>query len=283
MWVISVEGVELKSDDMEVEEFMGDYKFDQFYYTEDESSEHYLSEIEGLSENEYIRLYKGRMKCPECKGPQLSLVKKEGNAFLRTYPNHPHVLVAGKKCIYECDTASKQVMEEYVKELREKKKIKSLLEATMRKLFKQDTESNVRPTISGNKSSNPLLIERIQNDSTVKRNIVPHYSFKSWGKNIPQERLLIVYGKVYIELKEIRKKDKNGDEIRQVYIHFKDMQTRKLITSCLKPQTLEIGNGNYYAVILGECRKNESKGYTYYNMWINYPVDDSILLTPYQL
>ena len=93
MWVISVDGVELKSDDMEVEEFMGDYKFDQFYYTEDESSEHYLSEIEGLSENEYIRLYKGRMKCPECKGPQLSLVKKEGNVFLRTYPNHPMYLL----------------------------------------------------------------------------------------------------------------------------------------------------------------------------------------------
>lgn len=262
---------------------MGDYKFDKFYYTEDESNEHYLSEIEGLSEANFIRSYKGKMRCPECKGPQLSLVKKEGSTFLRTYPNQPHEFVDGEMCIYECDTASKKVIEEYIKELRKKKKIRSLLEATMRKLFKQDTVANVLPQISESRSSNPLLIERIQNDSTVKRNIVPHYSFKSWGKNIPQDRLLIVYGKVYIELIEISKKDKNDDEIKQVYIHFKDMQTKKLITSCLKPQTLEIGNGNYYAVILGECRKNESKGYTYYNMWINYPVDDSILLTPYQL
>lgn len=283
MWVTSVDGVELKSDNMEVGEFMGDYKFDKFYYTEDESSEHYLSEIEDLSESEYIRLYKGKMKCPECKGPQLSLVRREGSTFLKTYPNSSHIVIDGKRCAYECDTASKKVMEEYVKELREKKKIRSLLEATMRRLFKQDVEPNVLSRISGSKSNNPLLIEKVQSDSTVKRNIVPHYSFKSWGKNIPQERLLIVYGKVFIELKEISKKDKNDNEIKQVYIHFKDMQTRKLITSCMKPQTLEVKNGNYYAVILGECRKNESKGYTYYNMWINYPVDESILLTPYHL
>lgn len=262
---------------------MGDYKFDKFYYTEDESNEHYLSEIEGLSEVRFIRSYKGKMRCPECKGPQLSLVKKEGSIFLRTYPNQPHVLVAGKRCTYECDTASKKVMEEYVKELREKKKIKSFLEATMRKLFKQDKDPGVEAKVNGKESSNPLLIERVQRDNTVKKNIIPHYSFKSWGKNIPQEQLLILYGKVYIELMDNIKKDKNGVEIKQTYIHFKNMRTKKLITSCLKPKNLEINNGNYYAVILGECRKNESKGYTYYNMWINYPVDESILLEPYQL
>ena len=262
---------------------MGDYKFDRFYYTEDESNEHYLSEIEGLSEANFIRSYKGKMHCPECKGPQLSLVKKAGSTFLRTYPNQPHVPVDGEMCIYECDTASKKVMEEYIKELREKKKIKSLLEATMRKLFKQDTKPGMAPKTSGDKSSNPLLIKRVQSHNTVKKNIISHYSFKSWGKNIPQEQLLIVYGKVYIELKENSKKGKGGEEIKQTYIHFKDMCTKKLITSCLKPQNLEIDNGNYYAVILGECRKNESKGYTYYNMWINYPVDESILLEPYQL
>lgn len=148
---------------------MGDYKFDSFYYTKDESSEHYLSEIEDLSDVDFINLYKGKMLCPECKGPQLSLVKKEGVAFLRTYPNQPHVLIDGKNCTYECDTASKKVMEEYVKELRTKKKIKSLLEATMRKLFKQDTEPSVEPKTSERKSGNPLLIERVQSDSIVKK------------------------------------------------------------------------------------------------------------------
>jgi len=260
---------------------MGDYKFDTFYYSVDKSNDHHLSEVENISDDEFIRLYKGKMYCPECKGPQLSLVKKEGTTFLRTYPNQPHVLVEGKSCMYECDTASKKVMEEYIKELREKKKIKSLLEATMRKLFKQDTEPRVVSPGSGVKADNPLLIERTQGNDTIKKNIIPHYSFKSWGKNIPQEQLLIVYGKVYIELKEISKKNNTGDEIQQTYIHFKDIHTRKLITSCLKPQALEIANGNYYAVVLGECRKNESKGYTYYNMWINFPVDESILLKSY--
>ena len=267
---------------MEIDKVMGDYKFDKFYYTEDASREHYLSEIEGLSEMEYIRLYKGKMKCPECKGPQLSLVRKEGATFLRTYPNQPHVLVAGKKCIYECDTASKQLMEEYVKELKEKKKIKSLMEATLRKLFKQDMVPGVRVKVNGKESGNPLLIERVQRDNTIKKRIIPHYSFKSWGKNIPQEQLLILYGKVYIELIDNIKQDKNGEEIKQTYIHFKDMRMKKLITSCMKPKDLEINRGNYYAVILGECRKNESKGHTYYNMWINYPVNESILLEPYE-
>ncbi len=262
---------------------MGDYKFDSFYYTNDKSCEHYLSEIEGLSDEDYIRLYKGKMFCPECKGPQLSLVKKEGVVFLRTYPNQPHFLIEGKNCTYECDTASKKVVEEYVKELRKKKKIKSLLEAMMRKLFKQDIEPSVVTKTSERKHCNPLLIERVQSDGVVKKNIIPHYSFKSWGKNISQEQLLIVYGRVYIELKEIQKRDKNGEEIKQVYIHFKDIRTKKMITSCLKPQNIAIDNGYYYAVILGECRKNEYKGYTYYNMWINFPINECILLEPYQL
>lgn len=261
--------------------FMGDYKFDTFYYSEDKSIEHHLSEVENLSDAEFRRLYKWKMYCPECKGPQLSRVKKEGTTFLRTCRNQPHVLIEGNSCMYECDTASKKVMEEYIKKLREKNKIKSLLEATMRKFFKQDTELDVVSSSSEDKGTNPLLIERIQSNDTVKRNIVPHYSFKSWGKNIPQEQLLIVYGKVYIELKEISKKDKNGEEIQQTYIHFKDIHTKELRTSCLKPQTLDIVNGNYYAVILGECRKNESRGYTYYNLWINFPIDESILLKEY--
>lgn len=260
---------------------MGDYKFDTFYYSVDKSNDHHLSEVEKLSDDEYTRSYKGKMYCPECKGPKLSRVKKEGTTFLRTYRDQPHVLVEGKNCMYECDTASKKVMEEYIKELREKKKIKSLLEATMRKLFKQDNEPGVVSPSSGGKVTNPLLIERTQSNDTVKRNIIPHYSFKSWGKNIPQEQLLIVYGKVHIELKEFSKKDNNGDEIKQTYIHFKDIHTGELRTSCLKPKALEIANGNYYAVVLGECRKNESKGYIYYNMWINFPVDESILLKSY--
>lgn len=37
---------------------MGDYKFDTFYYSVDASNEHYLSEIENLSDTEYEQLYK---------------------------------------------------------------------------------------------------------------------------------------------------------------------------------------------------------------------------------
>lgn len=261
---------------------MGDYKFDTFFYTED-GFKHHLSEIEDLPDETLITSYKGKMRCPECKGPQLSLVKKGEMAFLRTYPNQSHTLVDGEKCMYECNTASKKVMEQYVKELRAEKKIKSILEATLRRLLKQDAESGEKVESSKIKLDNPLLIKIRQSNGVIKRNIIPHYSFKSWGKNIPQDQLLIVYGKVYIELLENKKENENGEEIEQTYIHFKDIHTKKVITSCLKPQNLEVENGNYYAVILGKCHQNESNGHIYYNININFPLDESILLQKYQL
>ena len=162
---------------------MGDYKFDTFYYSEDKSNEHYLSEIENLTDADFNKLYKGKMYCPWCNGPQLSLVKKEGSAFLRTYPKQVHVLVDEEICPYECNTASKKVSDDYVQELRKKKKIKSLLEATMRLLFKHDIPNDILPKAVKSQSDNPLLITRVQKDGTMKRNIIPHYSFKSWGKN----------------------------------------------------------------------------------------------------
>ncbi len=161
---------------------MSDYKFDTFYYTVDKTNEHSLSEIENLSDADFICLYKGKIKCPECMKPLLSLVKKEGAAYLRTYPNQPHGFVNENRCTYGFDTASKKLMEKYVEELRKKKKIKSLLEGIMRKLFKQDMESSSMSKINERRLNNPLLIERIQSGGTIKRNIIPHYSFKSWGK-----------------------------------------------------------------------------------------------------
>lgn len=258
---------------------MGDYKFDTFYYSEDKSNEHYLSEIENLPDEEYISLYKGKMYCPLCRGPQLSRVKSVESTFLRTYPNQLHVVVDGEMCSYECDTASKKVMEEYIQELREQNKIKSVLEAIMRKLFKDSaSKSKVSANIT-NHPKNPLIIEREQNDKEIKRNIIPHYSFRTWGKNIPQDQLLIVYGKVYIELKEIQTVNKEGTQITQVYIHFKDIRSKKLITSCRKPNGLDVCEGYYYAVVLGRCySKTTDKGHVYYNLRVNFPDSQSILL-----
>lgn len=257
---------------------MGDYKFDRFYYSEDESDEHYLSEIEGLSDEELVK-YKGKMYCPLCKGPQLSLVKRAKGSFLRTYPNQPHLEVEGEMCMYECDMASKTVMEKHIAELREKDKIKSILEAALRRLFKQDLVDITVPKESGEYSGNPLLVERTESDKNVKKNIIPHYSFKSWGKNIPQDHLLVVYGKVYVDLKENPPK-KEGEE-KKIYIHFKDMKTKKLITSCQKPKTMQITEGNYYVAVLGMCRQKEKDGRVYYNLWVNSPTWQSIVFKSY--
>ena len=125
-----------------------------------------------------------------------------------------------------------------------------------------------------------MIIERIESDKTISRNIIPHYSFKSWGMNIPQEQLLIVYGKVYINLKEVTVLNKEGEKISKVYIHFKDIHSKELITSCIKPRSFEITEGNYYVAILGMCHLKEAKGCTYYNLWVNSPVEQSIALVP---
>lgn len=260
---------------------MNDYKFDRFYYSVDDSNEHYLSEIENLPDEEYEQLYKGKMYCPRCKGPQLTLVKRTDSSHLRTYPKQYHEIVDGQMCPYSFKTASKTIMEEYVQELRDEKKIKSALEAIMRRLFEPPIPKSIIPKVSDGKTKDALLIEKEQKDKTTKRRIIPHYSFKSWGKNIPQDQLLIVYGKVYIELKDTEYKDHDGNVKIQTYIQFRDIRTQKFITSCAKPQRMNISNGNYYAAILGRCYENVSNGYTYYNLRVNFPVDESILLKPF--
>ena len=256
---------------------MKDYKFDTFYYSVDNSNEHYLSEIENLPDEEYEQLYKGKMNCPRCKGPQLTLVRMAESSFLRTYPNQYHQMINGQICPYSFKPASKSTMENYVQELRDKKKIKSALEAIMRRLFELHTHKAPTLKTSNGTSKNALLIEKKQN-KTIKRRVIPHYSFKSWGKNIPQDQLLIVYGKVYIELKDGEYKDSEGNTCTKTYLHFKDIRTREFITSCSKPQKLIISSGNYYAAVLGHCYTKEVKGHTYYNLWINSPIEQSILL-----
>lgn len=259
---------------------MGDYKFDTFYYTVDQSSEHYLSEIENLSDEDYKASFKGKMYCPWCKGPQLSLVNSQnGNSFLRTYPKQEHVVVDEEFCPYGFDTASNNLVKKYIQELKEKKKIKSLLESIMRKLFNLDVPKQINEKNTSHFFPNPLLIENNEDDKTKVRKIISHYSFKTWGKNIPPEQLLVVYGKVFITLRDFQ----TNKEEMQTYIHFKDIYSHKLITSCIKPQKLEISEGYYYAVVLGECHRKESNGYIYYNLWLNAPIDDSILLKPFSL
>ncbi len=259
---------------------MGDYKFDTFYYSVDASNEHYLSEIENLSDTEYEQLYKGKMYCPKCKNPQLTLVKRADSSFLRTYPHQLHKIIDGKMCPYSFETASKATMEGYVKELRDKKKIKSTLDAIMRCLTEPPLPKASINKFTEGSSKDALLIEKKVKNKPLKRNVIPHYSFMSWGKNIPQDQLLVVYGKVYVEPKDSPYKDSNGNTQSQTYLQFRNIKTKKFITSCIKPSQLNCTAGEYYTVVLGRCNAKNSNGHTYYNLWINYPFDVSILLKP---
>lgn len=256
---------------------MKGYKFDTFYYTVDQSSEHYLSEIENLSDEDYNASFKGKMYCPWCKGPQLSLVHSENGNFLRAYPKQKHIIVDEEFCPYEFETASNKQVNKYIQELKEKKKIKSLLESIMRKLYDLNTPKQINKKTTSNYVPNPLLIENTDDNKSGIKKVIPHYSFKNWGKNIPQERLLVVYGKVFITLRD--NLTKTGE--MQTFIHFRDISSHKLITSCKKPPKLKINEGDYYAVVLGKCQQYESNGHIYYNLKLNDPKDDSILLKPF--
>lgn len=44
---------------------------------------------------------------------------------------------------------------------------------------------------------------------------------------------------------------------------------------------MRIPSGNYYVAILGRCYAKEAKGNTYYNLRVNFPVEESILLKPF--
>jgi len=259
---------------------MRDYKFDMFYYDEDKSNDHHLSEIEDLTDKEYDEKYRDKMRCPWCKTPQLGRVRSNGKTHLRTYQNQPHIKVNEEMCPYECDTAPNKVVEKYINELHNKKKIKSMLESVMRQLMPHDTTKTKTTPVCSSEFQEPLIVKRQKSDKTIEKNVIPHYNFKTWGKNIPEDRLLIVYGKVHIELKEhvIQKEDE--DDIVQTYIHFKDIKTKRLITSCLKPKQLEIEEGDYRAVLLGTCRVNVSNGCTFYNLWVHKPMIESMLFEP---
>lgn len=56
-----------------------------------------------------------------------------------------------------------------------------------------------------------LILKKKENES-IERKIIPHYSFYSWGSNIPQDRLMVIYGKVYIRLVQTKPKANNEED-----------------------------------------------------------------------
>lgn len=251
-----------------MKKFMDEFKYDKFYYSEDKSDEHYLSEITNLSQTEYDEKYRDKMYCPLCKTPQIGLVHRNGKIFLRKYQTQPHGNIEGEACDYSYESAPKKIVEKYVTDLRNKKKTKSLLESIMRRLFNKKSNRGSNGQIIEQASDNPFLIKSVKSESTHTY-LFPRCNFNSWGEHIPENQFLIIYGKVYVELYPT--KDEN------TYIHFKNIKSKKFITSCRKPNNLNLSEGNYCAVILGKCVLNKGKNRTYPNIVIDYSIEDSML------
>lgn len=239
-------------------------KFDSFYYSEDRQV-HFLPEILSVSDDELNKKYKGKMYCPLCKMVQLSLSHGVKTTFLRTYPKQNHGFVSGSLCLYSYKEASSRTVNIYIDELRDKKKIKSLLNSTLRYLL-NDKMKLVAINNQENVTFNPLIIEPAKKIKNKERTVIPHYSFKSWGVSVPDDRLVIIYGEVKIVVKE----SETGD---YAYLHFKTIDSDKFITSCLKPKDVEITDGLYYVALLG--KRHENKGFQ--NVVLNKPESESII------
>jgi len=273
---------------------MKEYKFDRFYYIVDESTEHYLPEISELEVEEYNLRYKGKMLCPLCKQVQLTRVRSSTGTYLRTYPKIGHGMVKEKLCVYQCETATKREVESFFKELRNKRKISSRLDAILRILLGVKI-STVKKDNGVDDFNDPLaIVKKTKNNGDVRK-IIPHYSFYSWGPNIPQDDvLMIIYGKIQIKLVAVKSKKELGgdkeeaqteskefenserDENTSIYIHFHDIKNGKFITSCRKPYNLNLQEGKYAVAVLGKCVKRGN----YYNLWVNAPMLESMKFLP---
>ncbi len=246
---------------------MGALKYDKFYYVDDKSSKHLVNEIFVLKDEEYYEKYKDRIYCPSCEKVKLALTHRNDYKYLKGYPKHLHDL----ECPYNFDIAENKVIEKYVNKLRNKGKIKSLLDSVVRLLlFPKLPRHN---DVDKNDFKEPLFINTTKNKKTVTKKRIPHYSFKSWGANIPQNQLFVFYGKVHIS----QFVNKNIE-----YLHIKDIKTSNIITSCIKPNNIIICDGDYNLVALGKCipHKKEKDNDTkiYYNLQLNEPIESAISL-----
>lgn len=256
------------------------FKFDTFYYSEDNSSEHSLSEIQSLPKEAFEQLYRGRTFCPLCKKVELTLVRSE-TPHLRALPNQQHGIVDGKLCIYMHDSAPSKLTEEYINKLNDEGKIKRKLESVMYHLFSRDIPKNKNTVIAKlctDDDAEPLIIKK---EKTGKKYVIPHYNFNSWGEAIPQDQLLIVYGKVKVQIKNAVYKDSDGTEREFQTLQFRNIKTERFITSCAMPVGLSISEGDYYMVALGMCKVNTTAVRSFYNLKLNSLYQDSIIFKPY--
>lgn len=255
-------------------------KFDTFYYSEDNSSEHSVSEVQNLSRESFDQLYKGKAFCPLCKKVEVTLVRGK-TPHLRGLPKQQHGIVDGKLCIYMHDSATSKMTEEYISKLNDEGKIKRKLESVMYYLFSRTMPKDKNTVITklrDGEDAEPLIIQK---EKIGTKYVIPHYTFNSWGEAIPQDQLLIVYGKASVQIKNAVCKKPDGTEREFQTLQFRNIKTKRFITSCAMPVGLSISEGDYYVVALGMCKVNTTADRSFYNLKLNSLYQDSIIFKPY--
>lgn len=253
---------------------MKEYKFYNFYYAKDKSNEHYLDEIVDLPYDKYAKLYKGQMYCPICKTPQLMRsTSAKGEQYLKTYPKQTHLIDETVICPYFFKSVKNSHGLEF--NYTPPKNAKNLLDSIIRNHLNYASSEH---EASSNSSSFPkkTFSNTVDEEKKKRTKRMPSkYNINKWGENIPQNQLLIVHGRVYITLHTSKKNNNN-----QIFIHFNNISTHKLITSCTKPNGIEITEGYYYFAAMGQCVMHVEPDRTYYNLRLLTPMHNFISFSP---
>lgn len=261
---------------------MSNYKFDQFYYSNDKDV-HPLCDISDLSDAKYAMDYADKIYCPLCHIPKLARVNKNGKVFLRAYPKQHHGEIDGEICMYEHDTAPQKAVTTHIENLHDQRRLQQSLETVIRMMLRKPGNTGSPLPVTTVTNSNPLVIHRNRGQENITE-VIPHYSILNWGPNIPQDQLLVAYAKrIYIYVYTPPKSfnvsggnEQSEEKATATYWRFyKNDKMKGILSSMRKPDKIDIESGYYCFAAAGYCVANKN----YYN-FRPYSWYDNIYIAP---
>lgn len=252
------------------------HKFDTFYFIDDDCI-HPLSDISSIDNDVYIKKYKEKIYCPECKKVQLSLTHKANSVYLRSYPNQEHENDSDFQCSYFFESANTKEVKEYVTNLKDID-VQSKLKSTMRWLSSKGLiTKKSQPSDSKNIDIDDTLIVLPNKVRKMNRKIIPRYSFCSVRDNVPLEQIVLLYGLVYIS-KHQRKRIKDSKEknypLQTTFFSYNISRQKdtKVLCSFTSNDPLIENDGFYNVVAIGTVVRKPNSQHEksfFYNLKVN--------------
>ncbi|QLB12925.1 hypothetical protein EV697_102401 [Bisgaardia hudsonensis] len=181
--------------------------FETFYYLKDQSVHNVqIIQNEYKNKNGNILLYKGYIRCPECKTAELSFTHKTSlrKAFLSKLPTSEHA----EGCSYIHNYASNKKLKDFVGNMNNEK-IRERLESALNRLYRsQDTLSLNN---QNNNEKNPFIL-RTNTSTKIMHNCIPRKSLNGWLDREDEGNVYIFYGEVKLKVEEIIRRNSTVSE-----------------------------------------------------------------------